>query len=82
MNALGFNETHLNQICFHIKHLLELPIEESIVFQSKKRERALHVHPLIYTYQNRKGLGRQQLHHPGNHFQTLTQVPLPFCLLL
>lgn len=34
------------------------------------------------SYQSRECMGWEQLHHFGNHLQTLTQVPLPLGLLL
>lgn len=36
----------------------------------------------LHTYQYGEGLGWEQLHHLGNHLQTLTQVSLPLSLLL
>lgn len=38
--------------------------------------------PTIISYQSRKGMGWEQLHHLGNHLQTLTEVLLPLGLLL
>lgn len=34
------------------------------------------------SYQSRECMGWEQLHHLGNNFQALTQIPLPLSLLL
>ena len=42
----------------------------------------VNVTPTATSYQSRECMGWEQLHHLGNHLQTLTQVLLPLCLFL